>query len=220
MTKGFGRALSLVSAACALLATAIAAKEKKPAPGAGSPPQTAGAPAKAEDALPKNVVDEVTRYTTPGSQHRELAALAGKWTARTRVWENPDAKPVEFSGDAEYKTILGGRFLELDSRATLNGKESHGIGIFGYDAFKEKYSYYYIHDAETQALVGLGDRDSTGTAITFAVAMDMPLTGERAKPIRAVLRRVSDDRHVFEMYERYIDDREWKVLEITYDRAR
>src|SRR5438876_32490 len=44
--------------------------------------------------------------------------------------------------------------------------------------------------------------------------------GERAKPIRAVLRRVSADRHVFEMYEKYLDDREWKVVEITYNRVK
>ena len=66
----------------------------------------------------------------------------------------------------------------------------------------------------------LGDRDSTGAAITFSLAMDMPSTGERAKPIRAVLRRVSADRHVFEMYEKYLDDREWKVVEITYNRVK
>jgi Protein of unknown function (DUF1579) len=225
MTKGFGRTVALLGAACALVAIpAVAQKEKKPAPGTGGRSQTAreeGAPAKTSaDGLPRNVVEEMTRYTAPGSQHKELAKFAGKWTARTRVWENPDAKPVEFPGEAEYKMILGGRFLELESRATLNDKESHGLGIFGYDAFKEKYSYYYIHDGETQALVGLGDRDSTGAAITFSIAMDMPLAGEHAKPIRAVLRRVSSDRHIFEMYERYLDDREWKVLEIIYDRAR
>ena len=50
--------------------------------------------------------------------------------------------------------------------------------------------------------------------------MDMPLAGERGEPIRTVLRRVSAHRHVFEMFEKYLDDREWKVLEITYDRER
>jgi hypothetical protein len=58
----------------------------------------------------------------------------------------------------------------------MNGAETHGISIYGYDAFKEKYSYFSIHDGETQALTGLGDRDSTSGAITFAVAMDMPMS--------------------------------------------
>ena len=211
MTKGFGRTLALGCAACALFTALSAAGEKKGAVPAGM--------AKAgEEALPKSVVDEMTRYTSPGPQHQELSAFAGKWTTRTRVWENPEARPVEFPGSAENRMILGGRFLEVESRSQMNGAESHGLGIYGYDAFKEKYSFYYIHDGETQALVGLGDRDSTG-AITFSVAMDMPLAGEHAKPIRAVLRRVSASREVFEMFERYLDDREWKVLEIAYDRA-
>jgi hypothetical protein len=211
MMKGLGRTLALAGAACALLAALSAAGEKK---GARPVPVKAG-----EEALPKNVVEEMTRYSAPGAQHQELSALAGQWTTHTRVWENPEARPVEFPGSAENKMILGGRFLEVESRTQMNGAESHGLGIYGYDAFKEKYSFYYIHDGDTQALVGLGDRDSSG-AITFSVAMDMPLAGEHAKPIRAVLRRASASRQVFEMFEKYLDDREWKVLEIAYDRAR
>jgi len=223
MMKGLGRTLALGCAACALLAALSAAQEKKSAtPGGRSQAarEEGGTANTAEEALPKNVVEEMTRYAAPGPQHQELSAFAGHWTSRTRVWENPDAKPVEFSGSAEYKMILGGRFLEVESRSQMNGAESHGLGIYGYDAFKEKYSFYNIHEGDTQALVGLGDRDSAGVAITFSVTMDMPLAGERAKPIRAVLRKVSANRHLFEMYEKYLDDREWKVLEIAYDRAR
>jgi hypothetical protein len=213
MTKGLVRTAAL-GAACALIVAGSLAQAQR----SGS---KAGKPARAESAgKPDSIMlRELTKYTTPGPRHQELAELAGQWTTRTRVWENPDAKPVEFPGSAEYRMIFGGRFLELDSRAVMNGAETHGLGIYGYDAFKEKYSYYYIHDGETQALSGLGDRDSTGNAITFALAMDMPMSGEHAKPIRAVLRRLSPSRHTFEMYEKYLDDREWKVLEITFDRA-
>jgi len=207
MMKGIAGTLVLCMAGALIAAPAAHAKKAKTE-------TPVAAPKAGGDAL----ADEMTRYTTPGPQHQELAELAGTWSTRTRVWENPDAKPVEFAGNAEYRTILGGRFLQLDSRAQMNGAETHGISIYGYDAFKEKYSYFSIHDGETQALTGLGDRDSTSGAITFAVAMDMPMSGGHAVPIRAVLRRVSDNRHVFEIFEKYIDDREWKVIEITYDR--
>jgi hypothetical protein len=223
MTKGFVRTLALCTV-CALLAAhpaALAAKKAKsdPAGKSNAAREETGTPAAGEEAVPKNVLEEMTKYTAPGPRHRELADFSGTWTSRTRVWENPEAKPVEFTGGAEYKMILGGRFLQIESRSQMNGADSHGLGIFGYDGFKEKYSFYYIHDGETQALAGLGDQDSTG-AITFSVAMDMPLAGEHAKPIRAVLRRLTANRHVFEMFEKYVDDREWKVLEITYDRGR
>ena len=225
MTQGFARCLVLV-AGCALLgAQPQAGAEGKGEPaGSGGRPQASSAAAPAPgagvDTLPRSVMDEMSRATVPGSAHRELQALAGAWTTRTRVWEKPDARPLEFPGSAEYKAILGGRFLQLESRAKVNGIENRGLGFYGYDAHKEKYSYYYIHDGDTQALSGLGERDPATGAITFTVTMDMTVTGEVAKPIRAVMRRVSATRHVFEMYERYLDDREWKVLEITYDRAR
>jgi hypothetical protein len=224
MTKRLGRTLAMGCVACALLGAPSLAQvdgKGKPAPQGRS--QTARlertAPGGAEDTIPKNLIEEMTKYAVPGPPHRELEAFVGSWTARTRAWHSPDSRPLEFTGNAEYRMILGGRFLQLDSRSRMDGEENRGLGIYGYDVFKEKYSLYFIHDGDTQALTGLGDRDSTG-AIGFAVAMDMPVTGERAKPFRAVLRRVSANRHVFEMFERYLDDREWKVLEITYDRSR
>jgi len=220
MTKGFAGTLALVCSACALFAAASAARlEGKPAK-AGARTGGRTQAAREEGGIPSPVAEEMTKYTAPGPHHRELEAFAGAWTTRTRVRENPDAQPLEFPGSAEYRMILGGRFLQLESRLLVNGVENHGLGLYGYDGFKERYSFYFIHDGETQALVGLGDRDSTSGAITFAVAMDMPVTGERAKPIRAVLRRLTADRHVFEMFQKYVDDREWMVLEITYDRAR
>ena len=228
MTRRLGRTLALGCMACALFGA------PSPAPAEGQDGRSASqdrgraqtarleraAPGSTGDSIPKDVIDEMTKYTVPGPAHRELEAFAGSWTARTRAWHSPDSRPLEFTGSAEYRMILGGRFLQLESRSRVEGAESHGLGIYGYDVFKEKYSMYFIHDGDTQALTGLGDRDSTSGAIAFAVAMDMPVTGERAKPFRAVLRRVSPTRHVFEMFERYLDDREWKVLEITYDRAR
>lgn len=228
MTKGFVRTLVLACTAYALFSAPPLARAEgeaaKPAPRAVGRSQAAreegGIAKTGDDTIPKSVVDEMTRYLAPGPRHQELSALAGTWTTRTRVWESPDARPLEFPGSAEYRMILGGRFLQLESRSLVNGTENRGLGIYGYDASKEKYSFYFIHDGDTQALVGLGDRDSTGGVITFAVAMDMMVTGERAKPIRTVLRRLSADRHLFEMFEKYLDDREWKVLEIAYDRAR
>jgi hypothetical protein len=216
MTKGFAGTLVL---ACALLAAAPAARAQGKDTKGGARTGGRAQATREAGAVPNPVAEEMTKFTAPGPRHRELEAFAGAWTTRTRVRENPDSQPLEFPGSAEYRMILGGRFLQLESRLLVNGVENHGLGIYGYDAFKEKYSFYFIHDGETQALSGLGDRDSTGMAITFEVAMDMPLSGERAKPIRAVLRRLSAGRHAFEMFEKYVDGREWKVLEITYDRA-
>lgn len=228
MTMRLGRTLALGCVACALLGAPSRArtegKDGAGAPQASGRSQTARlertAPGSAEDTIPKNVIDEMTKYTVPGPPHQELSAFVGSWTARTRAWHSPDSRPLEFTGSAEYRMILGGRFLQIESRSRMDGAENRGLGIYGYDVFKDKYSFYFIHDGDTQALTGLGDRDSTSGAIAFAVTMDMPVSGERAKPFRAVLRRVSATRHVFEMFEKYLDEREWKVLEITYERAR
>jgi hypothetical protein len=194
---------------------AVAAGLAAGAARAANPP---GAPPHA--ALPKQVVDELTRFAKPGPQHQVLAAFAGRWTTTTRAFADPTTRPAEFAGSAESRMILGGRYLELESRSTVNGAENHGLGLYGYDVFKEKYTFYFIHDGDTQALEGLGDANPEGTRIAFEVAMDMPTTGERAKPFRAVLRRDGPDRYLFEMLEKHPDGKDTKVLEVAYDRVK
>ncbi len=209
--------VSLTVAACVVLAGA--APLAAPRAGGGAAPRPLRAAAGTVE-MPKRVVEELTSFANPGPRHRGFEYFAGRWTSRTRAWADPNAKPAEFSGSAEYHTILGGRFLQLESRSLVGDIESHGLGLYGYDNFKVKYSFYFIHDGDTQALTGFGDADSTGKQITFEVAMDMPSTGERATPLRALLRQLGPDRHAFEMFEKQADGREWKVLEITYERVK
>lgn len=48
----------------------------------------------------------------------------------------------------------------------------------------------------------------------------MAASGEHAKPIRAVLRRLGPDRRAFEVFKQYLDGRDLKVPEIRYDRVK
>ena len=209
--------LSLTVAGCAALA--VSAPLAAPRAGGGAAPKPLRAAADTAS-LPRRVVEELTSFANPGPPHRGFEYFAGRWTTRTRAWADPDAKPAEFAGGAEYRTILGGRFLQLESRAQVGDVESHGLGFYGYDNFKEKYSFYFIHDGDTQALAGFGASDPPGRQITFEVPMDMPTTGEHARPMRAVLRQLGPDRHAFEMFEKQADGRDWKVLEIAYERVK
>ena len=208
----FGFTASIVlTAACACVA---------PHAGAAGPAAQPLRSSSGANAIPKRFVDELTSFAEPGPRHRGFEWFVGHWTTKTRVWADPDAKPAEFDGSAEYRVILGGRFLFLDSQAKVGDVVGHGLGIYGYDNFKQRYSFYYIHDGDTQALNGLGQVDSLGTQIRFDMTMDMPTSGESAKPIHAILLQAGADRHVFEMYETSGDGREWKVLEITYERGK
>ena len=51
------------------------------------------------------------QYAVPSKQHDILDRLAGEWSHRVTVWESPGAEPEVFDMTADYRWILGGRFL-------------------------------------------------------------------------------------------------------------
>jgi hypothetical protein len=88
MMKGIAGTLVLCMAGALIAAPAAHAKKAK----TDTP---VAAPKAGGDAL----ADEMTRYTTPGPQHQELAELAGTWSTRTRVWENPGRETRRVRGE-------------------------------------------------------------------------------------------------------------------------
>ena len=46
--------------------------------------------------------------TAPHRHHKEMVRLAGTWSARVRVYAEPDTEPIESTGRARNQLILGG----------------------------------------------------------------------------------------------------------------
>jgi hypothetical protein len=64
-----------------------------------------------------------------------------------------------------------------------------------------------------------GSSDTEGKVFTYVGKMDEPMTGEKDKPTKAILRILSADKHVFEMHDLALGEKS-KVLELTYTRKK
>jgi len=159
--------------------------------------------------------------SSPGEAHKRLNDLVGTWTTESRIWmEGPGSQPTLTKGMAEYKWILGGRFLQQDLQGEMMGMPMTGIGFTGYDNFNKKYIGTWIDDSGTAMYTMEGTADQTGKVITLYGKMDESMTGERDKTVKYVFRILDKDKHVFEIHDLSIGEASTKVVEMTYTRKK
>jgi hypothetical protein len=223
--------------ACALLAAFALAVQgfsqqkkpgEKPAP-AEKKAQQAGKPG--EQAPPgapdmQEMMKKWQELNALGPQHEEMAKAVGKYDTVSRMWMAPGAPPVESKGTAEFELILDGRYLRQKYHCPGidmgMGKPEpfEGIGLEGYDNFRKQYVSTWVDSMSTGILYMTGTCDETGNAITYTGKADDPMTGQKDKPFRMVVRKISDDKAVFEAYQRTPEGQEFKTMEIEYTRQK
>jgi hypothetical protein len=154
----------------------------------------------------------------PGEPHKLLDQFVGKWDTATRVWMEPGKPPMETKGTADVKWIMDGRYILEESAGQIMGQPHKGMGITGYDNFKQKYVSSWIENMSTGMYTSEGTVDQSGKVLTLHGKIDEPMTGERDKLVRFVARLISKDKHVFEIYDLVGRPDEFKAVEITYTR--
>jgi len=186
---------------------------------------TAGCPVAADEPLSNKtdaakmaeMMKRAEAAGTPGASHKALEPLVGEWTADVKCWMAPDASPTMSKGTAKSEWVMNGRFVREEFNGDMMGKPFRGMSLIGYDNQKQKYNSLWVDDMSTAIFTSEGVADHGAKIITFSSKMDCPMTGEKDVPVKQVLRIISADRHVFEMYDpRKGNDS--KTMEITYTR--
>lgn len=154
----------------------------------------------------------------PGAAHKLLEPLVGEWTAYVQFWMTPGGPPTPSKGTAKSEWVLNGRFIKEEFKGEMMGKPFTGMMLTGYDNHRKQFSTLWVDDMSTAMLKSEGTADPDGKVFTFLTKMDCPMTGEKAMPIRQVIRIVNADTHVFEMHETREGKEERKTMEITYTR--
>ena len=154
---------------------------------------------------------------TPGPEHKALEALVGEWAVASKWWMAPDAPPTESKGTSKVRTILGGRFVQEEYAGQFMGKPLNGLGLTGYDNFKKRYASFWIDDSGTAMYTSTGKASADGKSFSFNGRMDDPMSGEKNKPVKYVIRIVNPNKRTFEMHEPARGEKSL-VAEMTYTR--
>lgn len=156
-------------------------------------------------------------FATPGKAHEHLARKAGDWDLRVTMWQSPGAPPVESTSHSEMKTIMGGRYLVDHTRGSFMGMSFEGMGLSGYDNLKKKYVTLWIDNMGTGLMVSEGSME--GQVCTYVGEGPDVMSGTYKK-WRTVETFIDDDTWKTQMYGPGPDDKEFKMMEITYRRAK
>lgn len=159
---------------------------------------------------------------SPGDEHEKLEAEEGSWDATMRMWMMPGAPPAETKGSSERKMVLGGRFIMDQYKGSMMGMPYDGIGFTGYDKFKKKYVSMWISSMGTNILTMEGTPSADGKTITFEGLMDEPMTGEKDKKVRYILKNIDADNQIFEIHDLALEKMgmQTKVVELIYKRKK
>jgi hypothetical protein len=196
---------------------------------AAATPAVATAAVAAPTGMPSEaeMMKQMMELAKLGENHKLLASLNGTWSYGVKMWMDGDTskKPMESKGTAVRKSVMDGRFIEMDVTGKMNmpgadGKPKDmtfkGHGMEGYDNVKKKFVGTWIDSMGTGIMMSEGDYDPATKTFTYTGELEA-MPGMKQK-IREVMKVTDKDHMVFEWYETR-GPQEMKTMEIDYARS-
>ncbi len=162
----------------------------------------------------------------PGANHHLLAELVGTWDIKVTFWMAPGAPPSTSTGTAVRKSIMGGRYFVMDTKAKMqmpgpDGKmqpvDYQGMEVDGYDNMKGKFFTTWMDNMGTGLLQADGSYDPAST--TFTYHADEEVAPGTTMKARGTVKVIDKDHYVFDWFEAQ-GGKEEKSMEITYTRQK
>jgi len=176
------------------------------------------------------MMEQWMKLTAPGQYHELMKGLLGEWNTTTEMyWSGPGTDPVITHGKSSRKMVLGGRFMLQEENSTMmmpdpaGGEPTatpwNGMGLFGYDNYRNMYVGCWADSMGTQLLTMKGMADPTGKIFTYFGEMDEPMLGVIGRTVKYVTTIVDENTNTFEIYDLHAGD-DYKVFRVTYERVK
>jgi hypothetical protein len=165
---------------------------------------------------PEQMMKMYEQFNAMGPEHARFKEAVGTWNTVTKMWMGP-GEPTISTGTSEMEVVFGGRYMVEHFKCTMMERPFEGMALAGFDNLKKKYVSIWLDNMSTGFMVMEGTFDEATKTTTSYGEYDDPFMGRQK--MKSVLREVSKDKHVFEMYQIGPDGQENKTMEITYSRA-
>lgn len=138
-------------------------------------------------------------YSKPTPQHDVLDNLWGKWQYAVTI-DSDDGPAEMLTLDADYRWILGGRFLIGSYDGYVNGGLFQAREVLGYDSFRGEYRSVWVDNRTTAMTISTGEYDALKKTLTFKGLQDDVEHDRRDQPFTFVYRFVNDDHFDIEIW--------------------
>ncbi len=163
------------------------------------------------------VMEKYMKAALPGPEHEKMAKMAGKWKLAVTMWMAPGAPPQKSDATAEFKPILGGRYLQQEVRGNMNGQPFEGMGVEGYDNVTKERFGTWVDSMSTGAMVMKGKCAAGAKKCTLKGKVSDAIAGKEV-PVSETVTVNDDNSFTFEMQGPGPDGKMFKTVEILYTR--
>jgi hypothetical protein len=166
--------------------------------------------------------EAMAKLAATGDNHAFLVKSAGEWTTKTKVWPAPDAAAMESEGRAQIRSMLGGRFVQLQFIGEFAGSPFRGFAIYGYSNAKKTFEVMWIDNMNTGMVMGTGTLSDDKKTLTWS--MEMPAIDGTIEKVRAVETWTDEKTMTYTLYRPTPSkddgtDAEYKAMEIAYSKV-
>jgi hypothetical protein len=130
----------------------------------------------------------------------------------------PGAPPQKSDGTAEFRPILGGRYIEQEVHGSMGGQPFEGKGLEGYDNVAKEHFGTWVDNMSTGPMTMKGRCTSDGRKCAMAGKMSDAIAGKQVKVTSTTVMK-DDNNFVMEMMGPGPDGKPFKTLELVYTRA-
>ena len=161
---------------------------------------------------------EWTEIAAPSEHHKHLEYFIGKWKTKTKMWMGgPGSEAMESYGTSDVKWVLGGRWVMDEHKGSMMGQPYEGIGLTGYDNYRNMYVGSWFSNMGTNMLTMTGMRHPETGVFTSYGEMDEPAMKVVGRTVKYVTKIIDKNSYVFSIVDLHAGD-DYKVIEITYTR--
>ncbi len=187
------------------IGAAVAWSQEKKATPAGAP---------ADDPM----MAKMKEFGTIGPAHKVLDMKVGKWTVKGKAM-SPGSPAMEFSGTAETRWIMEGRYLQDTVTGDFMGGPFQGSGTTGYDNLKKKYVSTWIDNSGTGIYYSEGTYDAASKTFTMMGESPDLMAGKYVKA-RSVEKWTDNDHWMAQSFKTGADGKEVMDMEMTGTRMK
>ena len=199
--------LGLVVCLAGVALGAVAALPLQDPPKAKDEPNPMGDPAAMARAM---------QAMQPGTEHKELAGMVGKWKTDVAYTMTAGAPPMEWSGTSTFTMLMDGRYLQEDHESSGPMGPYKGRSTTGFNNMTKQYESTWIDSMGTGIVYLSGAADASG---------DVKLKGEFMEPMtnammgmRNVMHKVGADEYEARMYFTPAGKPEFQAMTMKYTR--
>lgn len=173
-----------------------------------------------EKTLHDEMMKKMQEAGTPGPEHKILETAAGEWSLSGKNWHGPKSKTSEWKGTASMQMVLGGRFLHQQVKGEMMGMQYEGAGTTGYNNIEKRYESTWMDNMSTSGMRSMGQWDPKTKTITEKGEHSCPFTANKVCTTRSEWKMVNKDKMMFLLYGPDQSGKEYKMMELTYARAK